>query len=151
MYKMKFRVNKRTLLITAGTLWVIAGANVLAIGIDTWIANAQPWHYKALGAVAIYLLFFLLIFNPLYRKHALRISLLEDSNLPTDFFDTRGWIVMGGMMSMGLIIRKLHLLPEFFIAFFYTGLSTALITTGIRFLIRSRQHPSTTKPPANRN
>jgi len=38
------------------------------------------------------------------------------------------------MITIGVLARTLHLLPEAFIAVFYTGLSLALIGTGIRFI-----------------
>ena len=41
---------------------------------------------------------------------------------------------MGFMITIGILTRTLHVLPEAFIAVFYTGLSVALITTGTRFI-----------------
>lgn len=38
------------------------------------------------------------------------------------------------MIALGVTIRRFQLLPESFISVFYTGLSTALILTGILFL-----------------
>lgn len=33
---MRWRVSRRTLLLIAGLVWIIAGANILRIGIITW-------------------------------------------------------------------------------------------------------------------
>ena len=41
---------------------------------------------------------------------------------------------MISMITLGVVIRVYHLLPNSFIAVFYTGLSLALIATGLRFL-----------------
>ena len=38
------------------------------------------------------------------------------------------------MISLGITIRSFHLLSESFISVFYTGLSIALILTGILFI-----------------
>ena len=38
------------------------------------------------------------------------------------------------MIALGITIRSLHLLPDSFISVFYTGLSIALILTGILFI-----------------
>ena len=38
------------------------------------------------------------------------------------------------MISLGIIVRSFHLLPESFISVFYTGLSVALILTGMLFI-----------------
>lgn len=59
----------------------------------------------------------------------------EKKELSFSFFDVQGWIVMAFMITIGILSRLFHLLPESFIAVFYTGLSLALIGTGIRFII----------------
>ncbi len=41
---------------------------------------------------------------------------------------------MACMITMGVVIRVYSLLPETFIAVFYTGLSLALLGTGLRFI-----------------
>ncbi len=40
-----FRVNKQILLFIAGCVWIIAGVNILRIGILTWMHDA---HYSVL-------------------------------------------------------------------------------------------------------
>lgn len=74
------------------------------------------------------------IFHRLYKKHTLRISQKKGKHCPFSFFDVKGWIVMIGMIAMGIVIRTYHLLPDSFIAVFYTGLSLALLGTGLRFI-----------------
>ena len=118
---MKYGVNKEILLITAGTVWIIAGANILRIGIVTWLNNSEGWMFKIGEATIVFLLFFVLIFKRLYYKHTQRI-------------DVKSWIVMIFMICLGITIRSFHLLPESFISVFYTGLSIALILTGVLFI-----------------
>ena len=43
---MEFRVNRRTLLLIAGCVWIIAGINILRIGIITWLNDAHYWLFK---------------------------------------------------------------------------------------------------------
>ena len=50
------------------------------------------------------------------------------------YSDVKSWIVMIFMISLGISIRSLHLLPTSFISVFYTGLSLALIATGVLFI-----------------
>ena len=40
---MKYGVNRQVLLITAGIVWIVAGANILRIGIVTWLNDSQYW------------------------------------------------------------------------------------------------------------
>ena len=131
---MKYGVTKNTLLITAGTIWLIAGVNILRIGVECWMNDSKYWLFKVCEATLVFLLFFGVIFHKLYRKHPRRISQKKSQNCPFSFFDVKGWIIMVFMITIGVLARTLHLLPEAFIAVFYTGLSLALIGTGIRFI-----------------
>lgn len=132
---MKYGVNRQVLLITAGIVWIIAGANILRIGIMTWMKTDMDGMFKIGEATVVFLLFFLFVFKKLYYKHTQRIEQKkEDKNCPFSFFDVKGWIIMTFMISLGITVRTLHLLPDSFISVFYTGLSIALILTGILFL-----------------
>lgn len=66
---MKYGVNRKVLLITAGIVWMAAGANILRIGIVTWLTDSQYWLFKIGEATVVFLLFFLLVFKKLYYKH----------------------------------------------------------------------------------
>lgn len=132
---MKYGVSRQSLLITAGIVWIVAGANILRIGIVTWLDTSQEWLFKVCEATAVFLLFFLFVFKKLYYKHTQRIEQKkEDKNCPFSFFDAKGWIIMTLMMTMGITIRVFHLLPDSFISVFCTGLSVALMITGALFV-----------------
>lgn len=136
---MKHGVNRKTLIFVAGLVWVIAGANILKIGIETWRNDEIEWFYKLAGATLVFALFIYFVFLPLFKKHMRRISRKSEQNCPFAFFDVKGWIVMVLMITMGITIRRLQLLPGWFIAFFYTGLSLALILTGVLFFFKGRK------------
>lgn len=132
---MKHGVSKQFLLIAAGIIWLVAGANILRIGISTWQHGSQQiMLFKIAEASVVFLLFFVLIFRKLYYKHTKRIEEKSDKNCPFAFFDTKGWIIMAVMTSAGIAMRAFHLLPDSFISVFYTGLSLALIFTGVMFI-----------------
>ncbi|WP_321438930.1 hypothetical protein [uncultured Bacteroides sp.] len=130
---MNFKVNNRQLLLLAGMVWIVAGANILRIGILTWLTDSQYWLFKAGEATLVFLIFFNLIFKKLYNKHTDRICKKANNNHLLSFFDFKGWIIMFFMITLGVTVRKFQLLPNSFISVFYTGLSTALIITGILF------------------
>ena len=44
---------------------------------------------------------------------------------------------MAFMITGGILIRSLSLCPEWFIAFFYTGLGTSLFLAGLTFFYQS--------------
>lgn len=132
---MKYGVNRKVLLITAGVVWIIAGANILRIGIMTWLTDSQYWLFKIGEATVVFLLFFLFVFKRLYYKHTKRIGeKKKEKNCPFSFFDVKGWIIMVFMITFGVTMRSFHILPDAFISVFYTGLSLALIFTGVLFI-----------------
>lgn len=133
---MNWGVKKRTLLIIAGIVWIIAGLNILRIGIVTWLDTSQYWLFKVGEATLVFLLFFIFVFKRLYKKYTLRISQKEGKRCPFSFFDVKGWIIMIFMMTIGILVRKYHWLPDTFISVFYVGLSVALTITGILFVVR---------------
>ncbi len=51
------------------------------------------------------------------------------------FFDIKGYCIMAVMMGGGIWLRSSGLLPDIFIAVFYTGLGCALALAGILFWI----------------
>lgn len=129
------QVSRRTLLLFAGLLWVIAGFNVLLIGINTWQEIDKPsFLAKSLWAMLVFCIFLFMIFKPLHKKYTLRIANLNERNNPLTFFNLKGWAIMIFMITLGITVRKFNLLPDSFIASFYTGLSLALSTTGFLFL-----------------
>lgn len=133
--KKYFQVSRKTLLLFAGLLWVIAGFNVLMIGINTWQAINKPsFLVKSLWAMLVFCTFLFMIFKPLHKKYTLRIANLNERNHPLIFFNLKGWGIMFFMITLGVTVRKFNLLPDSFIASFYTGLSLALSTTGFLFL-----------------
>ena len=71
---MKFGVNKKILLYTAGCVWIFAGINILRIGIVTWLNDTHYWLFKIGEATIVFLLFFNLVFKRLFYKHSERIN-----------------------------------------------------------------------------
>lgn len=131
---MKYGVNRQTLLLTAGIVWLVAGANILRIGLITWFNSPRDLLFKVGEATVVFLLFFLFVFKKLYDKHTRRIEQKTDKSCPFSFFDVKGWIIMTFMIALGITVREFHLLPNRFISVFYTGLSLALMFTGLLFL-----------------
>lgn len=56
---MRYGVARRTLLITAGIVWIIAGGNILRIGVVTWMSDNENWLFRVGEVIIIFLLFFI--------------------------------------------------------------------------------------------
>jgi hypothetical protein len=122
-------------MLIAGLVWCLAGAMVSLVGLPLQfgLAPAQPILYPL--AVAIFLAFYLFVFSRLVQKHTRRIRARPEERLPVwDFFNASSWAVMGVMIVGGTALRSSQVMPDWMIAFFYSGLGVALFLCGVRFL-----------------
>lgn len=126
------------LLLVAGIVWIIAGVNILNIGVSAYFLEAG-WVFWVLlvGTLVIFVMFHVLVFTKMVGKHSDRITgYNEDKTHVLKFFDKRGYVIMACMMVGGIALRVSGLVPDWFIAFFYTGLGAALVVAGMSFLLR---------------
>ena len=128
-----FRVKKRTLLLIAGIVWLTAGINVARLGVLSYLSIEQRWYWYLLSIV-IFLLFGAMFFR-MSQKHTKRIMGYEDERqLFLRFFDLKAYIIMAIMMGGGIGLRAAGVFPDQFVAFFYTGLGSALALAGVLFM-----------------
>ncbi len=126
---------KNQLVLIAGIVWCAAGVMVCLVGLPLEMRLA-PSHLVLLPlAGAIFLAFHLLVFSRLVRMHTRRIRARTEERLPIwQFFSASSWLVMAGMMSGGIVLRLSHAVPDWVIAFFYSGLGVALVLAGLGFV-----------------
>ena len=128
-------VPKNNLMLIAGLVWCAAGAMVAVIGLPLEFGLAPSHLILLLLAAVIFAVFYFLVFSRLVRKHTGRIRARPEERLPLwDFFDASSWAVMAVMMGAGMALRLSHVMPDWMIAFFYSGLGVALFLCGVRFL-----------------
>jgi len=133
--KNRLLVHKNTLILIAGIVWAIAGFNIVRIGLVAYEGNFTWW--RALLSIAVYSVFQLFIFGKMVQKHTNRILNYEEERQNFfRFFDTRSYLIMAFMMTLGIGLRVSGAVPNTFIAFFYTGLGASLLTAGVLFIIR---------------
>lgn len=128
-------VPKNQLVLIAGLVWCVAGSTVCIVGLPLEL-ELTPSHLVLLPLAAIIFgAFYFLVFSPLVRKHTARIRARPEERLPFwHFFNASSWVVMAVMMAGGMTLRLSHVLPDWFIAFFYSGLGVALLLCGVRFV-----------------
>ena len=128
-----FKVKKRTLLLTAGIVWLAAGVNVARLGIISYLEIEQQWYLYVLSVV-VFLLFGMMFFR-MTVKHTKRITGYSEKRQPIwRFFDLKAYIIMAVMMGGGIGLRAAGVFPNQFVAFFYTGLGLALASAGVIFI-----------------
>jgi hypothetical protein len=128
-------IPKNKLMFIAGLVWCLAGGMVCSIGIPLlWkLGTTQLGLYPL--ALIVFLIFYFLIFSKLVVKHTERIRKYPEQKLPFwSFFDKSSYIVMVIMMAGGMWLRLGHIVPNWMIAFFYSGLGVALFLCGVQFL-----------------
>jgi hypothetical protein len=131
-----FTIKRKYLLLIAGVVWSLAGIMVMKTGFPM-IPQSENVPLILFGSLIILLVFYLLIFSKLVYKHEYRIRMYDRERLPFWlFFDIKSYLFVVVMMGGGILLRKLELIPHWFIAFFYSGLGIALFACGVRFIIR---------------
>ena len=126
---------KNHLVLIAGLVWCAAGLMVCVIGLPLELSLAPSDLILFPLAAAIFVAFYLLVFSRLVRKHTNRIRARTEDRLPLwHFFNASSWAVMAVMMGGGMALRLSHLMPDWVIAFFYSGLGVALFLCGLRFV-----------------
>lgn len=127
-------VKKQTLLLIAGIVWAVAGANILRIGIVSCFQTSLRF-VSALLLVLVFISFFTMFFR-IVKKHTRRIlGYSEELQHFLKFFNIPSYILMFCMMGLGIGLRQFANLPTIFFSVFYTGLGTALFLAGVLFVV----------------
>lgn len=130
-----FHVKKQTLLAVAGCVWVIAGFNVARLGILSYRNLLSVSVIHILLSVLVFGVFGLMFYK-MSIKHTKRIKGYKEEFRPVwHFFDIKAYCIMAVMMGGGIWLRSSGLVPDVFIAVFYTGLGCALTLAGILFWV----------------
>lgn len=127
-----FLVKKRTLLLIAGIVWLIAGFNVARLGVLSYQLIEMKWFLILLSVIVFAV--FGMMFLKMSKKHTKRIMGYEDKKPFWNFFDFKAYMIMAFMMGGGIGFRAAGIFPDVFIAFFYSGLGCALVSAGIVFI-----------------
>lgn len=122
-----------TLLFIVGIIWLVAGINVCKIGVECWLMSEG----SALLVLACILTFaaFGTMFIRMVFKNIRRIEEIDvQKRRVWDMMSVRSYLIMGFMITLGIILRRSALTPIWFIAFFYTGLGAALAAAGLTYI-----------------
>ena len=129
------KAPRRGLLLLAGLVWLAAGINIFRLGAPDMVSHWNNPVPPLLGAQAVFLAFFLLIFRRLIAKHTARILAYEEERvLFLYFFDGKSYLLMAFMMTFGILLRTSRLVPPLILGAFYAGLGASLMGAGLGFL-----------------
>lgn len=126
------KVKNKTLLLLACLVWMIAGINIARIGFQSYTGYVSI--INIILSILVFIIFWSMIFQKLVQKHTKRIKqYTSEKQYFWNFFDVKSFCIMAVMMTFGILIRNLQLMPQLFIAVFYTGLGLALVLSGVSF------------------
>lgn len=130
-------VKRENLLLIAGLFWIVAGLNVVLVGVQSFLqVDGESRWWMFIPMVVVFAIF-AMMFRNVARKHANRILSYEAPKLPIwRTFDVKGYLIIVVMMGGGMALRFFHLVPTEFVGFFYPGLGSALAMTGILLVRR---------------
>ncbi|MDR2957591.1 MAG: hypothetical protein LBU61_05370 [Coriobacteriales bacterium] len=132
-YSQVMLVPTRVLLLLAAVVWFLAGGSVAMVGIK---AAPHAWDWQMLILLFVVFGFFFLLFIRLTHRNTRRIlSITDELRFILQFFDASSYIVMAVMVFIGASLRISTFLPNWIIAFFYSGLGAALIFSSCYLVI----------------
>jgi hypothetical protein len=132
--KYKPSVSKHNLLFIAGLAWTTAGGILAGRGLGYLFQYGHHLGWRLAGGLVFGLVFYVLLFAKISRKHIKRIHGL---NTPYpcafSFFNLRGYIMMAVMISGGILLRRFDVIGREWLYNFYVTMGVPLLISASRF------------------
>ena len=132
--KLKPSVSKHNLLFIAGLAWTTAGGILGGRGLSYLLQHGQHLGWRIAGGLVFGMIFYVLLFAKISRKHIKRIHGL---NIPYpcafSFFNFRGYIMMAVMITGGIMLRRFDMINKEWLYNFYVTMSVPLLVSAGRF------------------
>jgi hypothetical protein len=126
--------TKRNLLFIAAVVWTFAGTMLFARGIGMMNINPDSFWIRFLISLVSGVLFYLLLFTRISRKHVNRIIQLPvERPSAFSFFDRKGYIMMVGMISLGIFLRTSGIVSAYYLSLLYVTMGVPLFISSLRF------------------
>lgn len=130
----KLNVSRRNLLLIAGFVWAVASGILISKGTVWVLIETNHQVCRMVTAVVFGILFYRLLFNRISGRHINRIMTLErDNPFFLSFFNARGYLMMGGMITLGMVLRNLDFVNKDLLYTFYIGMGIPLLFSAFRF------------------
>lgn len=133
LYRFKPGVPRRVLLIVGAVAWGFAGAALAWRGATILAAEGgAAWGVIAAG-VAAGAFFFRFLFRRIADRSVSRIrDLGQERPCVFSFLDWRGYGMMAGMITLGIILRATGAVPPLVLGPLYIAMSVALLSSSVR-------------------
>jgi uncharacterized membrane protein len=131
---LKPKLPKRYLLFLAAAVWTFAGGMLLFKG-AAFMRNVTDYVWlrviiSAIGGA----LFYVVLFSKISLKHTHRIiNLKSESPCLFSFFNIRSYILMGIMITSGVLLRKSGIIAMGYLSMVYRTMGIPLFLSAFRF------------------
>lgn len=141
LHKFKPGAPKWALIFLGALLWGFAAFRILKSGIELIEVNALNHWVNYLVGFLGFIPFFILVFRKVSNKYLNRIKLLPQTKpCIFAFFNWRGYLIMSGMISMGILFSKWSVLPALHKGTFFIALGLSLLASSIVYCIEGIQY-----------
>ena len=128
-------VTKRVLLFFAAAIWGFAAFKILWMT-DKFLDDPSItiWRPVIAGISGFYFLF-KYMFLKVCRRYIKRILELKPDRLCLfAFFDVKGYLIMGIMITLGIVIGKVTMIPRVLLGVFYISLGLSMLVSAGMFV-----------------
>jgi SanA protein len=132
--KFKPGIPKRYLLFIAAIVWTIGWSMLLGKGLQFVAESTFPMGLSLIIGFSGGFIFYILLFSKISYKHTLRISLIGiERPCAFSFFNFRSYLLMGIMISGGILLRTSNAVDHGIMGTFYLVMSFPLLISSFRF------------------
>ena len=122
------KLRRLWLYLIASLLWIIAGGNVLSIGVRAWLELGLGSYAHYIWLIVSLVFFGIFIFPRTARRNVAYLESKKEDRLPVyQCFKPSTWGIMIFMIALGIFLRNTSWVGVDFIAGFYCGLGSSLM------------------------
>ena len=127
-------VSKHNLLLIAGIAWTVAGLILTGRGLTYLLQHGNFLGWRLAGGLIFGVLFYVLLFADISRRHIIRIRGL-DTSYPCafSFFDLRSYLMIALMISGGFILQRFNVINKEWLYNFYVTMGVPLLISALQF------------------
>lgn len=133
--KLKLAVPKRALFFFAAFVWGFASYRILDLGFYDVLSNTKSyWANIAVGFIG-FCFFFRYIFLRVFQRNIRRIINAKSERMCVfSFFDVKGLVTMAVMITAGIFLRTVEIIPPLYLGTFYITLGLSLLAGTLSFV-----------------
>ena len=132
--KYKPSVSRHNLLLIAGLAWTTAGGILTGRGLNYLLHNGHNLGWRLAGGLVFGVVFYVLLFSRISKKHIIRIRGLSiPYPCAFSFFNLRSYLMMAGMITGGILLRRFDVVNKEWLYNFYVTMGVPLLISASRF------------------